>query len=103
MLPEGEERVYVDDRTGHTYVVTDDSDGSEAEAGSNGHGGRLSRRLGDNMAWLDGLSDEQYNEYMASTWYIHGDLIVVVVLPAAKSPGNKSPEAALFTDHNGGT
>lgn len=59
-VPEGEERVYVDDRTGHTYVVTDDG----ADAGGSGRTGRLSRRLNDNMSWLDGLTDEQYEEYM---------------------------------------
>ena len=63
VLPEGEEKVYVDDRTGHTYVVTDDG---RADPGSSGRVGRLSRRLSDNQQWLDGLSDQEYDEYMVS-------------------------------------
>ena len=64
VLPEGEEKVYVDDRTGNTYVVTDDG---EADASSGGRIGRLSRRLSDNQQWLDGLSNQEYDEYMVST------------------------------------
>ena len=63
VLPEGEEKVYVDDRTGNTYVVTDDG---EADPSSSERVGRLSRRLSDNQRWLDGLSDQEYDEYMVS-------------------------------------
>ena len=63
VLPEGEEKVYIDDRTGNTYVVSDDGG---AESGSGERVGRLSRRLSDNQRWLDGLSDQEYDEYMVS-------------------------------------
>jgi hypothetical protein len=63
VLPEGEEKVYVDDRTGNTYVVTDDG---RADPNNSGRVGRLSRRLSDNQRWLDGLSDQEYDDYMVS-------------------------------------
>ncbi len=70
---EGGERVYVDDRTGQTYVVSDEKPEEAAAAAAGDHQGdhprqrgRLSRRLSDSMAWLDGLTDEQYDEYMVS-------------------------------------
>lgn len=57
--------MYVDDRTGTTYVVTDDEpEEAAAAADHQRQKGRLSRRLSDSMAWLDGLTDEQYDDYM---------------------------------------
>mmetsp|Transcript_2095 Transcript_2095/g.6207 ORF Transcript_2095/g.6207 Transcript_2095/m.6207 type:complete len:265 (-) Transcript_2095:10071-10865(-) len=49
-----EGNVWVDDRDGTTYQV---------EEGRDGEPGRLTKRLPNDRAWLDGLSDAEYDHY----------------------------------------